>query len=99
MLIQQGRILTLLVSLAAAVTSAAAQRPCDAPAPLGPSRDLYCIELVPAPGIDGASGLVELGHAPGPFTVAVTADGRPRYQLTALLSGLPAPGALGKSRT
>ena len=75
MFIQQGRILALLAWLAAAVPSAAAQRPCDPSTPLGPSRDLYCIELVPAPGIDGASGLVELGHVPGPFTVAVTADG------------------------
>jgi FtsP/CotA-like multicopper oxidase with cupredoxin domain len=99
MLIQQGRILPLLVSLTAAVPSAAAQRPCDTPTSLAPSRDLYCIELVPAPGLDGASGLVELGHAPGPFTVAVTPDGRPRHRLTASLSGLPAPGSLGKYRT
>jgi FtsP/CotA-like multicopper oxidase with cupredoxin domain len=100
MLIQQGRLLPLLVSLtAAAVPSAAAQQPCDTPTSLGPSRDLYCIELVPAPGIDGASGLVELGHESGPFTVAVTADGRPRHRLTASLSGLPAPGSLGKYRT
>jgi FtsP/CotA-like multicopper oxidase with cupredoxin domain len=99
MLIQQGRTLPLLVSLAAAVPSAAAQRPCDTATSLGPSRDLYCIDLVPAPGIDGASGLVELGHVPGPFTVAVTPDGRPRHRLTVSVSGLPAPGLLGKYRT
>jgi FtsP/CotA-like multicopper oxidase with cupredoxin domain len=85
--------------MTAGVTPAAAQRPCDAPTPLGPSRDLYCIELVPAPGIAGASGLVELGHVPGPFTVSVTRDGRLRHRLTVLVSGLPAPGSLGEYRT
>jgi hypothetical protein len=88
------------MSLAVAVTPAAAQqRPCDAPTALGPSRDLYCIELVPAPRMDGTSGLVELGQVPGPFTVAVTPDGRPRHRLIVSLSGLPAPGSLGKFRT
>ena len=94
------RALPLILSLAASpIPGAAQERPCDEPAPLGPSRDLYCIELVPAPGIAGASGLVELGHLPGPFTVAVTPDGRPRHQLALSLSGLPAPGSLGKYRT
>jgi len=100
MLLETLRTLPLIVSLAfPAAPTAAQQRPCDPPAPLGPSRDLYCIELVPAPGIDGASGTVELGHVPGPFTVAVTSDGLPRHRLTATLSGLPAPGSLGKYRT
>ncbi len=91
--------LALVLSLAVAMPLAAAQRPCDDPTPLGPSRDLYCIELIPAPGIDEAAGLVELGHVPGPFTVAVTPDGRPRHRLTVSVSGLPAPGSLGKYRT
>ena len=100
MILETLRTLPLVVSLAASIApTAAQQRPCDAPTPLGPSRDLYCIELVPAPGIEGASGLVELGHVPGPFTVAVTPDGRPRYRLTVSLSGLPAPGSLGRYRT
>lgn len=86
------------VFLLMAVAPAAAQRPCDAPAPLGPSRDLYCIELVPAPGIKEASGLVELGHVPGPFTVAVTPDGRLRHRLTVSAAGLPSPESLGKYR-
>jgi FtsP/CotA-like multicopper oxidase with cupredoxin domain len=59
---------------------------------LGPSHDLYCIELVPAPGVRGASGRVELAIPSGPFTVAVTADGRARFIPIALLSGLPATG-------
>ncbi len=65
-----------------------AQRPCDPQAPLGPSHDLYCIELVPAPGVTGVSGRVELSTPPGPFTIAVTADGRARYLPAVSLSGL-----------
>ncbi len=80
-------------------STASAQRPCDPASRNGPSSDLYCIELVPAPGIAGVSGRVELGHIPGPFTVAVGADGRQRYQLTLAVAGLPAPAELGKYRT
>jgi hypothetical protein len=79
-----------------AAAPAAALRPCDAPAPLGPSRDLYCLELVPAPGIEGVTARVELGHPPGPFTVAVAADGRMRQRLTIVAEGLPEPGSLGE---
>ena len=49
---------------------------------------MYCIELVAAPGSSGLSGRVELSHPPGPFTVAVTADGRSRYIPIVSLSGL-----------
>ena len=65
-------------------------RPCDPATPLGPSHDLYCIELVPAPGVAGVSGRVELAIPPGPFTVAVTADGHSRCIPVAFLTGLPA---------
>ncbi len=100
MFLETLRALPLVVSLVIPnAPTPAQQRPCDAPAPLGPSRDLYCIELVAAPGIDGASGLVGLGHVPGPFTVAVTPDGRPRHRLTVSLSGLPTPGSLGRYST
>jgi suppressor of ftsI len=81
------------------LSAAAQQRPCDDPSPLGPSRDLYCIELVPAPGISGVSGRVELGHISGPFTVAVGPDGLPRYQLILSAAGLPPPASLGSYRT
>ena len=82
-----GAVLALLTLLAGSL--AAQQRPCDPPAPLAPSRDLYCIELVAAPGLDGAAGTVELGQVPGPFTVAVTAEGFPRHRLTLDAWGLP----------
>ncbi len=92
------RSLPLLLILAAAPT-VAQQRPCDSPNPLGPSRDLYCMELVPAPGIAGVSGRVELSHIPEPFTIAVSPDGRLRYRPIISIAGLPSPRSLGRFRT
>lgn len=90
------RLLSLTFTLGLLPTPAPAQqRPCDAPSGSGPSRDLYCIELVPAPGVTGVSGRVELGHLPGAFTVAVEADGRPLYRLILSVAGLPSPSSLG----
>ncbi|HUR94095.1 MAG TPA: multicopper oxidase family protein [Gemmatimonadales bacterium] len=93
------RACLVILMVTGPVRSAGAQRPCDPPEPLGPSPDLYCIELVPAPGIRGISGRVELGHIPGPFSIAVTADGRIRYGLRLIAAGLPSPGSLGAFRT
>src|SRR5688572_9243947 len=88
--------LTLLVSLTSVLH---AQRPCDVPeAPHGPSRDLYCIALIPSPHVPDASGRVELGYLPNPFTVATTVDGRLRYQPVVHLSRLPSPQSLGSFR-
>ena len=67
-----------------------AGRPCDPQSPLGPSHDLYCLQLVPAPGVRGAAGRVELAFPPGPFTVGVTAAGHSRFLPIFALSGLPA---------
>jgi FtsP/CotA-like multicopper oxidase with cupredoxin domain len=73
---------------------------CDGPVkPLAPSRDLYCIELIPAAGIGGASGRVELGRRPGPFTIDVTASGHLRYTPVLTLAGLPDPATLGPYST
>jgi hypothetical protein len=96
-----ARLLALLslCTLILTTTVSAQQRPCDPPAPLAPSRDLYCIELVAAPGAEGVAGTVELGQVPGPFTVAVTAEGFPRYRLALDVSGLPVPSSLGKFAT
>ena len=88
-----------LALLLGARAAAAQQRPCDSSITLGPSRDLYCIELIPAPGISEVSARVELGHPGGPFTVAVTPDGRPRYRLILSASGLPSAESLGEYRT
>lgn len=79
--------------------SVQAQRPCDPATADGPSRDLYCIELVPAPDWQWASGRVELGHIPGPFTIAVSPDGRPRYRLILSAAGLSHPATRGGYRT
>ena len=70
---------------------------CNGPeSPLTPSRDLYCIELVPAVGIRAGTGRVELGRTSGAFTVDVTADGHLRYTPTLTLVGLARPSALGR---
>ena len=64
--------------------------------PLEPSRDLYCIELVRAAGVPSGAGRVELGRAPGPFTVDVTPNGHLRYTPAVTLSGLARPASLGQ---
>jgi suppressor of ftsI len=91
---------TCLLLATVSIAARAQAQFCDAPpTPLTPSRDLYCVELVPAPGVGAVTGRVELGHVPGPFTVAVTADGRSVYAPTAYLAGLPDPSALGPFST
>ena len=64
-----------------------------------PSRDLYCIDLIAPPGIQGVSGVVELSPLPSPFTAGVTRDGRLTYQPRLTLSGLPEPSSLGDFNT
>ncbi len=83
---------TLAIALTAAglASGAAAQTPCETPAGApGPSRDLYCIEMVPTAAADSARGTAQLDWIPGPFTVAVTADGTHRWNLTLAAAGLP----------
>jgi len=82
--------LLMLLSVVTPAELNALQRPCDPATPLGPSHDLYCIELVAAPGVTGVAGRVELASPPGPFTVAVTADGHARFIPVVFLTGLPA---------
>ncbi|HJU43052.1 MAG TPA: multicopper oxidase family protein [Vicinamibacterales bacterium] len=65
----------------------------------GPDADLYCIELLPAAGIDAASGTAQLLAPSSPFGVAVTAAGEHQYDVQFDLQGLPAPSALGPYRT
>jgi FtsP/CotA-like multicopper oxidase with cupredoxin domain len=48
--------------------------------------------------VTSATGRVELGYLPNPFTVATTVDGRLRYQPEAHLHGLPSPQSLGPFR-
>jgi suppressor of ftsI len=69
------------------------------PPPSAPVRDLHCVDLVPTPDLDGVTGVAEIGQAPTPFGLAVTADGHLRYTLTTVLRGLPDPASLGPYRT
>src|SRR5688572_4833666 len=88
------------LTLALAIAQTPVASLCDGPSrPLAPSRDLYCIELIAAPRIVGASGRVELNMRPGPFTVDVTASGVLRFSPVITLEGLPAPTSLGPYST
>lgn len=59
------------------------------------SRDLFCMELTPVPRFPGASGMVELRHPPGPFTVSPKPDGRLRYEAIVRTDDLPPLDSLG----
>ncbi|MDX1396684.1 MAG: multicopper oxidase family protein [Gemmatimonadota bacterium] len=60
-----------------------------------PASDLHCIDLYPTGQGGMASGVIELVRETGPFGVTVTPAGHHVVELTAWLSGLPAPGTLG----
>ena len=57
--------------------------------------DLYCIELLPADGIDRASGAAWLLPPASPFGIAVSAAGEPQNDVRFDLRDLPDPSALG----
>jgi FtsP/CotA-like multicopper oxidase with cupredoxin domain len=89
-------LLFLLAGVAGAASAqAAAGDFCRSTSPDLPSADLYCLEMVAAPGLPVAvSGHALLDLAPGPFTVPVTRDGIIRYRPRLVLGGLPAPATL-----
>lgn len=60
---------------------------------------LHCTELVAPPELSGVRGTLELEPVTGPFGVAVTPAGAPRYRLVARVTGLPAPATLGRYTT
>lgn len=62
---------------------------CTAGESNSPSRDLYCIELTPAPDYPSIHGVATLGRAASPFGIAVTPAGIQRFQLSLAISGLP----------
>lgn len=74
---------------------------CSVPDSAGtaPSRDLYCLPLLPRPIVRGASGVAALHPAGSPFGVALTADGRQVYGVTVELRDLPPPQSLGPYST
>ncbi|MDE3215154.1 MAG: hypothetical protein KGO03_02075 [Gemmatimonadota bacterium] len=55
----------------------------------------YDIPLFNTPRTPAATGQARLFYAPSPFGVAVTADGRDRYDARVTVRGLPAPASLG----
>mgnify|MGYP001605721147 FL=1 len=59
--------------------------------PTGP----FDIPLFATPRAPSAQGVAKLVYAASPFGVAVTADGRARYDVQVTASGLPKPSALG----
>jgi len=83
-------VVLLLLTFAWPVTAVRAQGACATPpGVVGVSRDLYCIELVPAEGAGAARGTAQLDWIPSPFTVAVAPDGTHRWDLTLSLDSLP----------
>src|SRR2546423_905181 len=70
-----------------------------AQAPACRGSNLHCIELVAPPELPGISGTLELQPVSGPFGVAVTPAGAPKYRLVAHVTGLPASATLGRYET
>ena len=66
---------------------------CTAPG-LG-DPDLYCIDLLPAAGIERGSGEARLLPPPSPFGIAVTPAGEQLHDLRLELRDLPDPKSLG----
>ena len=79
----------------APVHAPAADASADAPVPLLPAQDLYCMQLLATRAAPGATGVVELARAPTPFGASVTAGGRPLVHPVIRASGLPDPRELG----
>ncbi|MEX2283785.1 MAG: multicopper oxidase family protein [Gemmatimonadota bacterium] len=79
-------------------TQAAASTPCStgANAVLPPSRDLYCIELVPVPvaALERTSATFELNRIPSPFGANVTRDGAIVYSAVLRAENLPEPSVV-----
>ena len=57
--------------------------------------DLYCIDLLPAMGIEGGTGTARLAPPPTPFGIAVTPAGEQLHNLVLTLRDLPPPSSLG----
>ena len=81
-----------------ATGSAAGQEaaPCTPTAAGGPvaSPDLYCMTLLPTARVPDAAGSVELRRPAGPYSLAVTPDGRLLYDAV-ISTDLPPPSSLG----
>ncbi len=64
-----------------------------------PSRELYCVDLLPTPRAPDAEGVAELTPPPSPFGVRVNRDGVHLYDFHIRTRGLPPPNELGDEYT
>jgi suppressor of ftsI len=67
----------------------------QSPACAGGLTAMSCIALVATPDLPNAGGSVALVAPHSPFGIAVTRDGRPRYETIVAIHGLPRPESLG----
>lgn len=104
---QRGSVPALLLALALGAPrvfpqQAAAGEPArcatDHPASYG-DPDLYCIELLPAAGIEQGTGLARLAPPASPYGIAVTPAGEQLHDIVFVLRDLPPPAALGPFTT
>ena len=65
------------------------QASCGSPSGSGADSDLYCIELLPAGQIAGASGVARLIPPSSPFGIAVSPAGEQLYDVEFTLASLP----------
>jgi hypothetical protein len=63
---------------------------------LAPRPGPYDLALHPTTAAPGAEGRARLISARSPFGIAVTEDGRARYDIRVSAAGLPRPGSLGR---
>ena len=65
----------------------------------GADNDLYCIELLPASDVSGASGVARLIPPSSPFGIAVSPAGEQLYDVEFTLTSLPDAASLGRYST
>ncbi len=72
------------------------QPSCGSASGSGADSDLYCIELLPAGQIAGASGVARLIPPSSPFGIAVSPAGEQLYDVEFTLASLPDAASLGR---
>jgi FtsP/CotA-like multicopper oxidase with cupredoxin domain len=102
-MIERRALLLLILAIACAAIGRSDARTVAAQAPASScdstngtlDADLYCIELLPADGIDRAWGAAWLLPPASPFGIAVSAAGEPQHDVRFDLRDLPDPSSLG----
>jgi FtsP/CotA-like multicopper oxidase with cupredoxin domain len=92
-----ARTVSVAFVLCASFARPAASQELVCPADAHP--DLYCMRLIPSPRVLGGpvepAGIAELRRPVGPFSLALTEDGRVRHDVHVTTAGLPDPATLG----